>query len=45
MWEMVLKKFLDIFSVNTWIKEDKGLNISELSISFTNLENIEKSTQ
>lgn len=45
MWEMGLKKFLDIFSINTHIKEDKGLKISELSISFTDLENKQKSTQ
>lgn len=45
MWEMGLQGFLDIFSINTRIKEDNGLKISELSISFTNLENIEKSTQ
>lgn len=45
MWEMGLKKLLDIFSINTHIKEDKGLKISELSISFTNLENKQKSTQ
>ena len=30
MWEMGLKKLLDIFSINTHIKEDKGLKISEL---------------
>lgn len=43
-WKIKLKKFLDILicRINTLSKEDKGLKISELSISLKKLENIGK---
>lgn len=39
---MVLKLFLDVVSINTCIKGEKDLKISELNIFFKMLENIEK---